>query len=587
MAMLNTSIVIISLPAIFRGIHVNPLEPSNIGLLLWMLQGYMVVTAVLVVTLGRIGDLFGRVRMYNAGFAVFTVASIALAASPVTGPQGALVLIFLRVVQGIGGALLMANSMAILTDVFPVHERGMALGINMVAGISGSFLGLLVGGLLSAVQWRWIFLVSVPFGVAGTLWAYLKLHDTGTRARARIDWWGNATFAAGLVLIMVGLTYGLMPNGGHSMGWSGPWVLTELIGGAALLGLFVMIERRAPDPMLHLSLFKIRAFVGAGLANLLSSMGRGGMQFMLVLWLQGIWLPLHGYSFAATPLWSGIYLLPLSLGYLASGPLAGRLSDRYGQRWFSTIGMVGAAGTFVALLLLPVNFHYLPFAVLVLVNGLFVGLFAAPNTTTMMNAVPADQRGAASGVRATFTNSGFVLSIGIFFTLMIIGLASTLPSTMFHGLTQQGVPAASAHRVASLPPVGTLFAAFLGYNPMSTLLGPHVLAHVGAAHAAVITGKRFFPSLISGPFHRGLVVAFGASAILCAGAAVASWWAGDTHRASKGGYGAELGAASVEVPTAALDVQMVAERGTAWDDEKDREPVAERSRPARVSGTTS
>jgi len=308
---------------------------------------------------------------------------------------------------------------------------------------------------------------------------------------------------------------------------------------------------------------------------------------MLVLWLQGIWLPLHGYSFAATPLWSGIYLLPLSLGYLASGPLAGRLSDRYGQRWFSTIGMVGAAGTFVALLLLPVNFHYAPFAVLVLVNGVFVGLFAAPNTTTMMNAVPADQRGAASGVRATFTNSGFVLSIGIFFTLMIIGLASTLPSTMFHGLTQQGVPAASAHRVASLPPVGTLFAAFLGYNPMRTLLGPHVLAHVGAAHAGVITGKRFFPSLISGPFHRGLVVAFGASAILCAGAAVASWWAGDTHRASKEGYGAELGAASVEVPAAALDVQIVAERGTSWDDETDRERVTERSRPARVSGTTS
>ena len=514
MALLNTSIVIISLPAIFRGIHVDPLQASNIGLLLWLLQGYMIVTAVLVVTLGRIGDIFGRVRMYNAGFAVFTVASIALAASPVSGPGGAMVLIALRVVQGIGGALLMANSMAIITDAFPVGERGMALGINIVAGISGSFLGLLVGGLLSAVNWRLVFLVSVPFGVAGTVWAYLKLRDTGVRSSARIDWWGNATFAAGLVLIMVGLTYGLMPSGGHSMGWTSPWVVAELGGGVAMLVLFAMVERRVPAPMLDLTLFRLRAFTGAGVANLLSSMGRGGLQFMLVLWLQGIWLPLHGYSFESTPLWSGIYMVPLSIGYLASGPLAGRLSDRYGQKWFSTVGMFGAAASFVALLVLPINFHYPVFAALILLNGIFVGLFSAPNTTTMMNAVPADQRGAASGMRATFMNSGFVLSIGIFFSLMIVGLAATLPSAMLHGLQAQGVPVASAHRVASLPAVGTLFAAFLGYNPIRTLLGSHVLTHVGSVHAALLTGKRFFPSLISGPFHHGLVVAFGASALL-------------------------------------------------------------------------
>jgi MFS family permease len=531
MALLNSSIVIISLPAIFRGIHVNPLQASNIGLLLWLLQGYLVVTAVLVVTLGRIGDIFGRVRMYNAGFAVFTVASVALALSPVTGTEGALILIGLRVVQGIGGALLMANSMAIITDAFPVHERGMALGINIVAGISGSFLGLLVGGLLAAVDWRLVFLVSVPIGVLGTIWAYLKLHDTGIRVPARIDWWGNATFALGLVLLMIGLTYGLIPNGGHSMGWTGPWVLTELIAGAGLLALFVWIETRVAEPMFNLSLFRLRAFAGAGLANLLSNMGRGGLQFMLILWLQGIWLPLHGYSFESTPLWSGIYLVPLSLGYLASGPLAGRLSDRYGQKWFSSAGMFGAAVTFVVLLFLPVNFSYPAFAVVVLLNGISVGLFSAPNTTTMMNAVPADQRGAASGMRATFMNSGFVLSIGIFFSLMIVGLASTLPAAMAHGLAAQGVPATVAHKVASLPPVGTLFAAFLGYNPMRTLLGPHVLHQIGSAHAATVTGKSFFPSLISGPFHHGLVIAFLASAGLCAAAGVSSLWAGNRHEA--------------------------------------------------------
>ncbi len=527
MAMMNTSVVIISLPAIFRGIHVDPLQASNIGLLLWLLQGYMVVTAVLVVTLGRIGDLFGRVRMYNAGFAVFTVASIALAASPVKGTGGALVLIGLRIVQGIGGALLMANSMAILTDAFPVNERGMALGINIVAGISGSFLGLLVGGLLADVDWRLVFLVSVPFGVAGTVWAYLKLRDTGIRTPARIDWWGNATFALGLVLVMIGLTYGLMPHGGHSMGWTGPAVLSELGSGVAVLIAFCVIETKVAEPMFHLGLFKIRAFLGAGAANLFSNMGRGGLQFMLILWLQGIWLPLHGYSFASTPLWSGIYLVPMSVGYLASGPLSGKLSDRWGQRWFSTVGMFAAAVTFLLLLFLPVNFPYPLFALLVFLNGAGTGLFSAPNTTTMMNAVPPDQRGAASGMRATFMNSGFVLSISLFFSLMIIGLAATLPHAMSSGLQAQGVPASVAHRVASLPPVGTLFAAFLGYNPMGTLLGPHVLAHVGAVHAATITGKTFFPSLISGPFHHGLIVAFSASAALCALAGLASLWAGD------------------------------------------------------------
>src|SRR6202035_2289859 len=278
-----------------------------------------------------------------------------------------------------------------------------------------------------------------------------------------------------------------------------------------------------PDPMLHLELFKIRAFVGAGLANLLSNMGRGGLQFMLILWLQGIWLPLHGYSFSSTPLWSGIYLVPLSIGYLASGPLAGRLSDRYGQRWFSSLGMFGAALTFGALLGLPVNFPYPAFAALVLANGVFVGLFSAPNTTTMMNAVPADQRGAASGMRATFMNSGFVLSIGIFFSLMIVGLAATLPTTLTRGLSAQGVPHAIALQIGKLPPVGSLFAAFLGYNPVKQLLAPTgVLAKLPPANVARLTGKSFFPQLISQPFHHGLVIVFTMAVIVLVIASLAS-----------------------------------------------------------------
>jgi MFS family permease len=524
---INQSIVIISLPAIFRGIHLDPLQPSNIGYLLWLLQGYMVVTAVLVVTLGRIGDIFGRVRMYNAGFALFTAASIALAAMPFSGSTGASVLIGLRIVQGVGGAFLMANSTAILTDAFPPEKRGFAIGFNIIAAVAASFIGLLAGGLLADINWRLVFLVSVPFGLFGTVWAYLKLHDSGVRRVARIDYLGNFTFAVGLVLVMVGLTYGLQPYGGRSMGWLSPWVDAELLGGIGLLVLFVFVESRVTDPMFHIQLFRIRSFLGATVASLLASMGRGGLQFMLILWLQGIWLPLHGYSFESTPLWAGIYLVPMSIGFLATGPISGRLSDRYGQRWFSTLGMVAAAVTFVLLLALPVNFPYPVFAVLILVNGLGVGMFAAPNTTTMMNSVPAEDRGAASGMRATSMNAGFVLSIGIFFSLMIVGLSSGLPAAMTHGLVSQGVPAATAAKVAALPAVATLFAAFLGVNPMRQLLGHHVLHQVGTAHAKVITGKSFFPSLISGPFHQGLEIAFAASAVLCGLAAAFSWWAGD------------------------------------------------------------
>jgi MFS family permease len=229
---------------------------------------------------------------------------------------------------------------------------------------------------------------------------------------------------------------------------------------------------------------------------------------MLIIWLQGIWLPLHGYDYSSTPLWAGIYLVPLTLGFLIAGPLSGRLSDRLGHRAFTSGGLLLMAVSFGGLLLLPVDFNYWAFAALILLNGLGGGLFAAPNASAIMSAVPAHQRGAASGMRSTFQNSGMVLSIGLFFSLMVVGLASSLPTTLFNGLTAQGVPASAAHSLASLPPVGVLFAAFLGYNPIQQLLGPGVLHSLPAANAATLTGRDFFPHLISGPFHNGLVVVF-------------------------------------------------------------------------------
>ena len=515
MATIDASIVIIAMPAIFRGIGLNPLDPGNISYLLWMIIGYLLVQSVCVVTLGRLGDMFGRVKIYNLGFVVFTLASIALSLDPLTGTDGAMWLIGWRFVQAFGGAMLMANSAAILTDAFPANKRGMALGVNQIAGISGQFVGLLLGGLLAAWDWRLVFWVNVPIGLFGTVWAYKSLREIATTRRARIDWVGNVMFVVGLGALLVAITYGIQPYGGHPTGWTNPWIIAGLVGGAAVLVAFCVFETKIAEPMFQMSLFKIRAFAAGNLASLLGSIARGGLQFMLVIWLAGIWLPLHGYDFAVTPLWAGIYMLPLTAGFLIAGPISGTLSDRYGPRPFATAGLVLAAICFGGLMLLPVNFSYWLFALLIFGNGVGSGLFASPNTSAIMSAVPARHRGSASGMRSTFQNSGMSLSIGIFFSLMIAGLASTLPRTLTSGLTAQGVPAAVAAHVSHLPPVSTMFAALLGYNPIQNLLRPSgVLHHLPAHNVQVLTGRQFFPHLISAPFHHGLVIVFTAAAIM-------------------------------------------------------------------------
>ena len=523
MATLDGSIVIIAMPAIFRGIKLDPLAAGNIVYLLWLVLGYLLVSAVLVVSLGRLGDMFGRVRMYNLGFLIFSLASLALSLDPFTGHGGALWLILLRVVQAAGGAMLTANSAAILTDAFPLEQRGMALGINQIAGLAGQFLGLLAGGLLAVIDWRAVFWVNVPIGIVGTLWSYRSLRDSGQRRRARIDWVGNVTFTLGAGAILAAITHGIQPYGGHATGWTNPIVLGGLALGVALLVVFALVETRIAEPMFRLGLFRIRAFAAGSIAALLVAMARGGLQFMLIIWLQGIWLPLHGYAFADTPLWAGIYLLPLTAGFLIAGPLSGYLSDRYGTTRFATAGLALLTGSFLGLLVLPVDFSYPTFAGLLLVSGIGQGMFSAPNTSAIMSSVPAEHRGAASGMRSTFQNSGTALSIGIFFSLMTTGLARSLPSALTTGLTAQGVPAATAVSVAQLPPVSTLFAAFLGTNPVSHLLAPvKILATLPAANVATLTGTRFFPQTISAPFHHGLAVVFTAAAAMAATAAVVS-----------------------------------------------------------------
>jgi len=529
MATIDISIMLIALPDIFRGIHIDPLAPGNSFYLLWMILSFMVVTSVLVVSLGRLGDMYGRVKTYNLGFVVYTFFSLLLTVTWMSGTAAALYLVIMRIFQGVGAAMLLANSSAILTDAFPPDQRGMAIGINQVSAISGSFLGLVLGGVLAPIQWRLIFLVSVPFGLFGTVWAYRSLKEVPRRGNARLDWPGNITFALGLIAIMIGITYGIQPYGHSTMGWTSPFVDGSLAGGVALLTAFALVERRAPDPMFRLSLFRIRAFTAGSLSSMLSAIGRGGLMFMLIIWLQGIWLPRHGFSFSQTPLWAGIYMLPLTAGFLLAGPLSGVLSDRYGARPFATGGMIAAAGSFLLLELLPINFAFWEFALILLMNGISMGTFAAPNRAGVMNSLPPQHRGVGSGMTSTFQNSAQVLSIGIFFTLMIIGLSSTLPGTLFHGLVAHGVPASVANTAAHLPPVSILFSAFLGYSPIQHLVGPAILAHLPAGQAAALTGRSFFPALISGPFAAGLHTAFDFAIGACLAAAGMSWLRGGKY----------------------------------------------------------
>jgi MFS family permease len=530
MSLLDGSIVIIAMPAIFRGIHLDPLAAGNIVYLLWMIMGYRLVQAVLVVNVGRLGDIFGRVKIYNAGFVVFTIASILLSFDPFDGGHGAIWLIGWRVLQATGGSMLVANSAAILTDAFPADQRGFALGTNQVAGLAGQFIGLVAGGLLAAWDWRAVFWVNVPVGVYGTIWAYRKLRDNGERHRSPIDWGGNITFAFGLGAILIGITEGLQPYAGHTMGWGNPLVIGLLGGGAALLAAFALIETRVAAPLFELGLFRIRAFTAGSVAGFLVAIARGGLQFMLIIWLQGIWLPLHGYSYSQTPFWAGIFLLPLSAGVLIAGPLSGTLSDRFGARSFATAGMVVFGGSFIGLMLLPVSFSYWAFALLIAANGIGSGMFVSPNSSSIMSSVPARHRGAASGMRATFQNSGTALSIGVFFSLMIIGLAHSLPGTLTSGLQRQGVSHAVAAHIGSLPPVSSLFAAVLGVNPIQHLLSSaHALSALPAASQHVLTGRTFFPALISAPFQHGLAIVFAVAAALSALSAVASLMRGGRY----------------------------------------------------------
>jgi len=536
MASLDGTIVLISLPAIFNGIKIQPLAPDSFQYLLWILFGYSVVTSTVLVTFGRISDIFGRVRLYNLGFAIFTVGSFLCFAVPDTGSLGAIELIVFRIVQGIGGAFLFANGAAIITDAFPENERGQALGINMVSVLAGSLVGLIGGGVLATFNWRYIFLVSVPVGIFGTIWSYTKLKEVGMIKRNQsIDVWGNVTFGVGLTLLLLAVTYGLVPYGNSPVGWADPWVIACLVGGTALMLGFVFFESRMPDPMFRLDLFRNRQFAAGNFAGLLSAISRGGVQLMLIILLQGIWLPLHGYSYSSTPFWSGIFLVPMLVGFVIMGPIGGRFSDKHGARLLSTLGMVISAVSLVALSLLPFNFDFTEFATILLIFGLGAGMFVSPNVASIMNSLPPEHRGVGSGMRATLQNVGQTMSLAVFFTIVLGALSISLPGAIATALTNAGasqlVPA-----FANISPTSALFAAFLGYNPMGSLLAslpPSTVASIPAATKTLLLGNSFFPNAIAPAFISALRIAFYIGAILSAIAAVTSALRGSSKPVSR------------------------------------------------------
>ena len=524
MATIDGTIVLISLPAIFRGISIDPL--TSFEYLLWVLFGYSIVTSTLLVTFGRISDMFGRVRLFNLGFAIFTVGSLLCTVTPSTGDAGAIELIIFRIIQGVGAAFLFSNSAAILTDAFPASERGKALGINMVAALAGSLVGLVLGGVLAVFNWRYIFLVSVPVGLLGTVWSYLKLKETAKiRRNQKLDIWGNATFGIGLTLTLIGVSYGLIPYGSSPMGWSNPWVIASLVVGIGLLAAFPFIENRVAEPMFRLELFRNRQFTAANIAGLFASVGRGGVQIMLIILLQGIWLPLHNYSYESTPFWAGVYMTPMLLGFVIMGPLSGYLSDKYGATLFATSGMAISGIALIALSFLPYNFNYLDFAIILFFLGIGGGLFASPNIASIMNAVPAEHRGAASGMRATLQNSGQTVSLAVFFTIIITGLSTTLPATLSKAMVNAGVPQLQ-QAFSSIPPTSALFAAFLGYNPVQSILSlpqlASVVSQIPQSTLNYLEGKTFFPNAIAPAFVSALDYAYYIGAALSLAAVIAS-----------------------------------------------------------------
>ncbi|QGR18670.1 MFS transporter [Stygiolobus azoricus] len=492
-AFANYNMIIIALPQIFNSLRFNPTAPDALGYLIWLILGYMVVTSSLVVTFGRISDLKGRAKLYSLGFLIFAISSGLLSTVNGYGDSAVLEMIILRLFQGVGGGLLMVNSAAILTDYFPKNELGKALGLNQVSGLVGGVAGLIIGGVLSVINWRYIFLLDFVVGIIGTLWSFKSLRDVQKPIKQPLDIIGNILFALGITLLLISVTYGLLPYHNQQLGWGNPFVITGLIISFLTIGMFVFVERKVKNPMFDLSLFKIRDFSVANFTNFIASMARQGILLMMLVLLQGIWLPLHGVPYSQTPFWAGLYLIPNTLGFAALGPISGILSDRYGSKVLTSLGLFISALGFFLLSLLPYDFQLWQFFAISFLMGAGMGLFSSPNMADIMASVPVQKRGAASGMRASLQNTASAISVALYFSVVITGMAATLNSSIESALSSYGI-----HLNVNLPAAVAIFSALLGYDPLSSLassLPTSVASHIDTP-AFFITA--IAPSFISG-----------------------------------------------------------------------------------------
>lgn len=492
-AFANYNMIIIALPQIFNSLRFNPTAPDALGYLIWLILGYMVVTSSLVVTFGRISDLKGRAKLYSLGFLIFAISSGLLSTVNGYGDSAVLEMIILRLFQGVGGGLLMVNSAAILTDYFPKNELGKALGLNQVSGLVGGVAGLIIGGVLSVINWRYIFLLDFVVGIIGTLWSFKSLRDVQKPIKQPLDIIGNILFALGITLLLISVTYGLLPYHNQQLGWGNPFVITGLIISFLTIGMFVFVERKVKNPMFDLSLFKIRDFSVANFTNFIASMARQGILLMMLVLLQGIWLPLHGVPYSQTPFWAGLYLIPNMLGFAALGPISGILSDRYGSKVLTSLGLFISALGFFLLSLLPYDFQLWQFFAISFLMGAGMGLFSSPNMADIMASVPVQKRGAASGMRASLQNTASAISVALYFSVVITGMAATLNSSIESALSSYGI-----HLNVNLPAAVAIFSALLGYDPLSSLassLPTSVASHIDTP-AFFITA--IAPSFISG-----------------------------------------------------------------------------------------
>jgi EmrB/QacA subfamily drug resistance transporter len=412
MASLDRNIILIALPTIASDLH------TSFFTLMWIVLVYWLVTAAVLLNFGRLSDMFGRVKLYNMGFALFTFGS-GLCSISQTGEQ----LILFRIIQALGAAFLFSNSAAIITDTFQENERAKALGLNQMSIVVGSVVGLVFGGFLTAyLGWRSIFWVNIPIGIFATIWSYAKLKELGTIRKEKIDWLGNATFATGLFLILLGVTFGAFKIISLSE------ISLFIIGGFSLLIFFVFIEKRVSRPMFDLSLFKIRIFTGGNIAIFLNALARGAFTLIMSFYLQGPSMKLSALN-------AGIYLIPVSVALATFAPLSGWLYDKYKYklRFFAPLGLLVSAIGFFILTTIGVTTSFYWLLTPLLLVGVGMGIFASPNRASIMTSVPTYRRGVSASISTTFVMTGNAFSIGLVFLIMTNVISLHAAEQLFSG----------------------------------------------------------------------------------------------------------------------------------------------------------